>query len=361
MAIIIYFIILVESGWVPVLVSFLMCFPVMYTNMLSGLDGTDIKLLEVAQSFRLTTGQTMRYVYVPSSKASFESALRLISGLSWKAIVAAEVLAIPARSLGYQMMNAKYYLDTPKLFAYTLVIIGLSLLMEFVLVKILDFKEWKEYDHSKLSMVNSNSKEQVNSYDVSFDKVSKGYGSRHVLDDFSADIKIGQHVGIVGHSGIGKTTVSRMINGFDKPDFGSVTRDENLQISNLFQEDRLLPWLNVYDNIALGIINKGLSVNDERIFDVAKSLEIEDVLWKLPSQLSGGMQHRVALGRTYISDGDLFVLDEPFRGLDEDLKDRIINRIWKGKLKDKTVVLISHNAEDINRLCDIIINLEKNG
>jgi NitT/TauT family transport system ATP-binding protein len=83
---------------------------------------------------------------------------------------------------------------------------------------------------------------------------------------------------------------------------------------------------------------------------MAEALEIKDVLWKMPEALSGGMKHRVALGRTFLADSNLMILDEAFRGLDKELKGRIVDRLWEKETADKTVMVISHNKEDIELL-----------
>ena len=130
-----------------------------------------------------------------------------------------------------------------------------------------------------------------------------------------------------------------------------------MRTSYLFQEDRLIPWLNVFDNIAFGIVSMEDDI-EKKVVSIADMLEISDVLWKLPGELSGGMRHRVALGRTFICESSLLILDEPFRGLDEDLKGRIIKRLWKRVTCDKTVLLITHNRNDADRLSDRVIEYE---
>ena len=77
----------------------------------------------------------------------------------------------------------------------------------------------------------------------------------------------------------------------------------------------------------------------------------------MPSQLSGGMKHRTALGRTFLAEANLLILDEPFRGLDEELKNRIVERLWKKTTEGKTVLLISHNAEDCKKLSERIVSI----
>ena len=107
-----------------------------------------------------------------------------------------------------------------------------------------------------------------------------------------------------------------------------------------------MPWLNIYDNIAIG------GGDSNRIKELARQLEIETELWKLPDELSGGQRHRAALARTFAADTPLMILDEPFRGLDTALKGRIIDRLWQQETSGKTVILITHSAEDAERLAD---------
>ena len=168
------------------------------------------------------------------------------------------------------------------------------------------------------------------------------------------NFEAGKVTAIMGPSGQGKTTLARIIAGLEKADSGQVLI-EGPEASNgsgtsrtafLFQEDRLLPWLNIYDNIAIG------GGDEERIGELAEKLEIETELWKLPDELSGGQRHRAALARTFAADAPLMILDEPFRGLDDALKDRITERLWERETTGKTVILITHSAEDAERLAD---------
>ena len=85
--------------------------------------------------------------------------------------------------------------------------------------------------------------------------------------------------------------------------------------------------------------------------------ELTEVRKKKIAKLSGGMKHRAALGRTFLAEANLLILDEPFRGLDEELKNRIIERLWEKTTEGKTVLLISHNAEDCNKLSERIVSI----
>ena len=119
-----------SSGNLSVLMSFLMVFPVIYTNVLDGISQTDRGLLEMAEVFGIPFGRRLRTIYVSQVLPYFRTGCSLALGLCWKAGVAAEVIGIPQNSIGENLYNAKIYLDTPALFAWTLVIICISVLFE---------------------------------------------------------------------------------------------------------------------------------------------------------------------------------------------------------------------------------------
>lgn len=117
--------------WIPsenlsVFISFLMVLPVVYTNMLDGIHSIDRELLEMAQVFSLSVWKRFRYIYVSQLLPFFKSACTISLGLCWKSGIAAEVIGIPDGSIGENLYHAKVYLDTPDLFAWTLVIVLIS-------------------------------------------------------------------------------------------------------------------------------------------------------------------------------------------------------------------------------------------
>ena len=107
-----------------------MVLPIVYFNVLEGMKSTDRKLLEMAEVFAIPWGRRMRYLYLPQVKPFLLSACRTALGISWKAGIAAEVIGIPDGSIGERLYEAKIYLDTADLFAWTLVIVLLSALFE---------------------------------------------------------------------------------------------------------------------------------------------------------------------------------------------------------------------------------------
>lgn len=121
----------VERGRVPGLISALMVLPVVWGNVTRGIAETDSQLLELARAYGFGRGRTLRRIYIPSVLPYFASGCRTALGLAWKAGVAAEVLCQPQNAIGTQIYNTKYYLETPSLFAWTLVVIALSFLLEW--------------------------------------------------------------------------------------------------------------------------------------------------------------------------------------------------------------------------------------
>ncbi len=119
-----------DSRTLPLLISALMVFPPVYLNVLEGIAHTDEKLLEMARVFHVPFSRTLRCVYLPQVLPYFRTATSLGLGLCWKAGVAAEVIGLPAMSLGERLYTAKVYFQTPDLFAWTAVIVAISVIFE---------------------------------------------------------------------------------------------------------------------------------------------------------------------------------------------------------------------------------------
>ena len=121
-----------SSRNLAVLISFLMVFPVIYTNVLNGIIQTDRELLEMAEVFSVAAGRRIRYIYLPQVMPYLRAGCSVALGLCWKSGIAAEVIGMPKGSIGERLQQAKVYLDTADLFAWTLVIVVVSLLFEWL-------------------------------------------------------------------------------------------------------------------------------------------------------------------------------------------------------------------------------------
>ena len=154
---------------------------------------------------------------------------------------------------------------------------------------------------------------------IALDRMTAGYPGKAVFQDVSLRLPDRGTVALMAPSGYGKTTLLRLLAGLMQPQSGEIIGLENKNISFLFQEDRLLPWLTAEKNVAL--------VSDENAARAwLEKMEIPRGD-QYPKEMSGGMQRRVALARAMAFGGDILLLDEPFKGLDEDLRGRIAGRI----------------------------------
>lgn len=124
-----------KSTNVPVFICFLICFPIIWSNVAEGIKNTDGKLLEMAHAYNVSRKEILKKIYLPSIKPYFFAACFTSVGLGWKASVAAEVLSHPRNAIGSSLYSAKVYLDSADLFAWTLMVIVLSLIFELLFRK----------------------------------------------------------------------------------------------------------------------------------------------------------------------------------------------------------------------------------
>ena len=124
----------ISSRGLSMFISFLMVLPVVYTACLSGIKSTDPGMLDMAKLYRLTFMKKLRYIWLPSMRVSVLASCKTALGLSFKAGIAAEVIGMPEGSIGERLYDAKVYLDTPALFAWTVVIVALSVIFEKAVV-----------------------------------------------------------------------------------------------------------------------------------------------------------------------------------------------------------------------------------
>ena len=130
MSMIILALVWLKSDQVPILVCFLLCFPIIYTNVITGIENIDQSIMEMAQIYQISVKKRFLKIVVPSVKPYLISGVLVCIGLAWKSIVAAEVLSSPRYSMGYNLYTTKLYLNTAELFAWTIVIIIFSILIE---------------------------------------------------------------------------------------------------------------------------------------------------------------------------------------------------------------------------------------
>ena len=131
----------VDRDYVPVLICGMMGLPIVWNSVRNGIRLTDVQLLEMANVYRLSRLQTFRRIYVPSVMPFFRMACSSALGLGWKAGIAAEVLTVPRSSIGRMISESKLYLLTEELFAWTLTVILLSLLLKKMILRLLQGRD----------------------------------------------------------------------------------------------------------------------------------------------------------------------------------------------------------------------------
>jgi len=213
--------------------------------------------------------------------------------------------------------------------------------------------------------------------DLSF-VYSQGTPFEHTaVDSVSLDIEQGEFIGIIGHTGSGKSTFVQMLNGLLKPSSGSITLDGvdiwskpkeirqiRFKVGLVFQyPEYQLFEETVSKDIAFGPGNMGLSedVIKERVLQAAKFVDLRaDLLDKSPFDLSGGEKRRAAIAGVIAMDPDILILDEPCAGLDPMGRDILLSQIYNyHKERGNTVLLVSHSMEDVADVCDRVMVMNR--
>ena len=285
-----------RTSQLSLFISFLMVFPVLYTNVLTGIRGADGQLLEMARVFRVPWKRRVRMIYLPAVEPFLLAGCATSLGMSWKAGVAAEVIGVVSGSLGERLYDAKIYLMTADLLAWTVVIVALSAGFEKLVLWLL----------------------------------------RHIFRRIG-----GAPACLMAPSGRGKTTLLRCIAGLERPDSGQIT-DLPERIGYVFQEDRLCDGFSAVDNIRLVT---GRAMDEGEICRHLKELGLADSLGQPVRELSGGMRRRVSIGRAVCFGAGLLLLDEPFNGLDDATRQQTADYILRHR-SGAAILCVTHDRED---------------
>lgn len=194
-------------------------------------------------------------------------------------------------------------------------------------------------------------------------EVSRTFNGNTAVQNINLEVEPGEIIGLLGTSGCGKSTLLRAISGLD-PNYdgeieinGTITKEIHDTTGFIFQEPRLLPWLNVLDNVTFGLTGKRKD-KENRAIEYLDSVGLKGKESLYPRELSGGMAQRVAIARALVTSPEILLLDEPFSALDAftkmQLQDLLLD-VWE-KYKS-TVVLVTHDIDEATYLCDRVVIL----
>ncbi|GEK06093.1 ATP-binding cassette domain-containing protein [Schleiferilactobacillus harbinensis] len=185
---------------------------------------------------------------------------------------------------------------------------------------------------------------------VTLQNLEKRYGHRMAIHDVSLQLYPGEAVALVGMSGGGKSTIMRLIAGLEKPTGGRLTYQDPAPVMRvMYQDDRLLPWLTVQDNVGFG-------QHGQWVTDLLAAVGLSEAAEQYPAQLSGGQRQRLALARALLAKPQLLLLDEPLGALDaltrRKMQDLIMRICAERHLSS---LLITHDVQEAARMADWII------
>jgi len=340
-----------------IFVSFLIAFPVIYSNVVTGFRSADEKLLEMAQVYEVPPAKRLRFIYIPAMQPYLQTSASVSMGMAWKAGVAAEVIGVVDGSIGERLYEAKVYFQNADLLAWTVILVLLSLLLEKLTVEVTKGRFFCHINQLKALKNQQISKKEVTKEPslchIKIEDLRKCFDGEIVVGGLNLELPPGGSYCLRGPSGFGKTTILRMLAGILAPDAGVISGVPR-RIAFVFQEDRLCEEFTAADNVALVT---GSSMTKMEIADQLKEVGLGET--KPVSSFSGGMKRRVAIVRAICYDADLLLLDEPFKGLDPDLRGQVADYILR-HTAGKTLICVTHDDADAALLHARTIDLTTN-
>lgn len=206
---------------------------------------------------------------------------------------------------------------------------------------------------------------------LKIERVSKQFNNEFLaLEEIDIQINLGEIVSLIGTSGCGKSTLLRIISGLEHPTTGVVKIDDEIilephpKVGIIFQEPRLMPWLNVWENVSFGFGNISKSEESEQALLIQSWIDkvgLTEFSNSLPRELSGGMAQRVAIARAWVTKPSILLLDEPFSALDAFTRTKLQEHLLEIWEYDKpTMILVTHDIEEALALSDRIIMMRGN-
>ena len=330
------------SANVSVAAVFLMALPGLYFPMLEGLDHVSVARRELFYVHGVRGAARSLGLVWPEALPFLCAASETVVGMAWKAGIAAELIGVPAGSIGERIYQAKLLLETPDLFAWTIVVIALAAVCERVFLRLLSSSGPAAVRLAVISRVHPAGERASlprGGWDVSGLRLSHGVASA-----VSVRVAPAGRLCVMAPSGTGKTTFIRTLAGLEQTVAGSVARPDCVSVE--FQDARLVERASALQNVAL-TAGEGVSPDDmcALIERLVPGIDVDAPV----CALSGGQRRRVELARALVAPGDSVLLDEPFAGLDAAARD-LACAVIADELRGRSLIVATHDARDAERL-----------
>ena len=367
------------SAWVSLAAVFLVAFPAIYFAVFEGLNQRDLKLDEMITVFQVKGIRKLLAYYWPSVLPFLQATCKTIVGMSWKSGVAAELIGLPLGSIGERIYRAKVLLNSADVFAWTIVVVAISVVAELLFLQLLERSEnwlWRlslptpptnaattvavastptaataaassttaTASPATTPATATATQTRLSPQKIEARNLSRSYDGNTVLNSLDLQLEPGGRYALNAPSGTGKTTLLRLLAGLDQPDSGTLTNANS--VSMVFQEARLFERQSAVENLRLTV---GQAASGEAIRATLERLLPADSLDQPTAALSGGMRRRVELCRALLAPSQCVLLDEPFAGLDAK-NHTAAQELTSALLGKRTIVIVSHDPKDVELL-----------
>lgn len=186
----------------------------------------------------------------------------------------------------------------------------------------------------------------------------KAFEGQPVLVNWDFSLQKGEHLALMGPSGCGKTTFLRILMGLEQPDSGHIKGLDGLRLAPVFQQDRLCPGLSALANLLL-VCPRPTARDCRRALELLEGLGLTETDWNKPAaQLSGGQRRRAALARALLVPADLVLLDEAFKGLDQDTRRQVL-ALTAAETAGRSLLAVTHDPDEAELLAARVVQMPR--